>query len=108
MSVFDSENPQEPKPSTPPQETPEQQAYMAFVKKHRDRCAQWARTHGNASFPIINVGGVCVWLTREQRRRIEAGRKRQFKKQAKIAFLELQLEIQKSLASVGLEPEKLG
>lgn len=95
--VMDPDNPQEPKPSTPPQETPEQRAYMAFVKKHHARCAQWAKTHGNANFPIINVGGVCVWLTREQRRRIEMSQRRRFKKAAKLAFLERQLEIGRNL-----------
>lgn len=52
-----------------PELTPEQTVYMAFVKKHRDRCSQWARTHGNANFPIVKVGNELVWLNRKLRRR---------------------------------------
>jgi hypothetical protein len=90
-------------PSTQP--TPEQAAYLAFVKKHHARCAQWARTHGNASFPILKLpDGSIIWLTREQRRRMEKRQRREFKKQARDTFLTRQLEIQEKLLAESTEP----
>lgn len=59
-----------PKKDQAPELTPEQQAYMDFIRKHKDRCSQWALTHGNTNFPIVKLSdGSLVWANRKMRRK---------------------------------------
>lgn len=48
-----------------------EQAYLAFVKRFRDRCSMWTKFHGNVNFPIIKGPEGLTWLNRETRRRLK-------------------------------------
>ncbi len=50
--------------------TAEELEYIAFIKKHRDRCAMWARANGNTNFPIIRTENGLVWVSRSTRRKM--------------------------------------
>lgn len=70
IRIMDNPKRDSTSPSVPttPTLSPEDQAYMEFIKRNHTRCVAWAKSHGDINFPIVRTPNGFQWLNRAQRR----------------------------------------
>jgi hypothetical protein len=65
----------EGEPAQPRQLTPEEQAYLDFVQKHRKRAEMFVKANGHVQLPIVLAEGGYQWVNRATRRKMRRNRK---------------------------------